>query len=104
MGGSDLDLSEVELADDEVTLTVLAVMGGSDVYLPEGMRFEVSQFAFMGANGVHVAPPGPGARGPLVRLRLISIMGGTDVKRGPKRSRRERRELEKRKRRRELDR
>jgi hypothetical protein len=93
MGGSDLDLNDAELADDVVTLTVISFMGGGDVYVPEGVNVEVSDFAFMGGNDVEVgrSEPLPGA--PTVRLRLISIMGGTDVKRGRKLSRRERKRM-----------
>lgn len=96
MGGSDLDLNDVELADDEVVLTVFSLMGGSEIHVPDGLNVEVSEFAFMGGNDVRlgVARPDPG--GPLVRLRVLSIMGGTDVRRGRKLTgaerRRERRE------------
>ena len=48
----------------------------------------------MGGNGVDVGDPSPDPGGPVLRLKLISIMGGTDVKRGRKRSRKERRALE----------
>lgn len=100
MGGSDLDLNDAELADHVVELRVWSLMGGSDVWVPEGLRVEVSEFAFMGGNEVQVEDPGAGD-GPLLRLRIVSVMGGTNVRRGRKRSRRERR-LE-RERRRELD-
>jgi hypothetical protein len=93
MGGSDLDLSQVELADDHVELTVYAFMGGADLYVPEGLDVDVSEFAFMGANRVDIPTPRSSGDGPFLRLRLISIMGGTNVKRGPKRSKWERRAL-----------
>jgi hypothetical protein len=105
LGGSDIDLSEVELADDVVELTVLSVLGGSDVWVPEGMRVEVSDTGILGGNDVHLdaaEDPGPGA--PCVRLRLISVLGGSDVRRGPKRSWRERlSERRERRRRRRLE-
>jgi hypothetical protein len=96
MGGSDLDLNRVELAGDRVRLNVFSLMGGSDIHLPEGLNVEVSQFAFMGGNSIDIADERPAAAGPVLHLRLLSIMGGSDVKRGPKRSRSERRELERR--------
>jgi hypothetical protein len=45
----------------------------------------------MGGNNVNLGDELPDPGGPVLRLRLLSIMGGTDVKRGRKRSRRERR-------------
>ena len=91
MGGSDLDLNDAEFAGEEVEMTVFSLMGGSEIHVPEGLNVEVTEFALMGGNEVHLgtARSVPGA--PLLRLRLTSIMGGVEVRRGPKRSRRERR-------------
>jgi DUF1707 SHOCT-like domain/Cell wall-active antibiotics response LiaF, C-terminal len=91
MGGSDLDLHEAELADDEVVITVVSVMGGGDIRVPEGLNVEVSQFAFLGGNDVELGAAHPDPGGPVVRIRLFSVMGGTDVKRGRRLSRAERR-------------
>jgi hypothetical protein len=91
MGGADLDLNDAELADDVVELTVFSLMGGADIHVPEGLNVEVTDIAFMGGNDVSLGNPAPTPGGPTLRLRLISIMGGTDVKRGRKLSRRERR-------------
>ena len=91
MGGADLDLNDAELADDVVELTVFSLMGGADVHVPEGLNVEVTDIAFMGGNDVTLGNPAPTPGGPTLRLRLISIMGGTDVRRGRKLSRRERR-------------
>jgi hypothetical protein len=93
MGGSDLDLNDAELADDVVELTVFSLMGGSTVRVPDGLNVEVSDFAFMGGNDVRLGDERPDPGGPLLRIRLISIMGGSDVKRGRKLSRAERRAL-----------
>jgi hypothetical protein len=91
MGGSDLDLNDAELAGEHVELTVFSLMGGSDIRVPEGLNVEVSDFAFMGGNGVDIGDARPDPGGPVLRLRLISFMGGTDVKRGRKKSRAEKR-------------
>jgi hypothetical protein len=92
MGGADLDLNDAELADDVVELTVFSLMGGADVHVPDGLNVEVSEVAFMGGNDVVLGNPRPATGGPTLRLRLVSIMGGTNVRRGRKLSRRERRE------------
>lgn len=105
MGGSDLDLCDVELSDQVTQLSVYSVMGGGEIRVPDGLQVEVSQFAFMGGNevrlGDEIVPPG----GPVVRIRLVSIMGGTSVKRGRRLSKAERRRQKELRRaeRRELD-
>jgi len=91
MGGSDLDLNDAELAAERVEMTVFSLMGGSDIRVPEGLNVEVSDFAFMGGNGVDIGDSQPDPGGPVLHLRLISIMGGSDVKRGRRKSRAERR-------------
>jgi hypothetical protein len=93
MGGSELDLNQVELGGDHVELTVISIMGGADIRVPNGLRVEVSDFAFMGGNSVRIEEDRPSSSGPVLHLRLFSLMGGADVKRGPKLSRAERKAL-----------
>jgi hypothetical protein len=90
MGGSDLDLNGAEFAGEVVEMRVLSLMGGSDVWVPEGLDVEVSEFALMGGNTIRIGEGRRGDGGPLLRLRLISIMGGSTVRRGRKLSRLER--------------
>ena len=90
MGGSDLDFNDAELASDYVQITVVAVMGGADIRVPDGVNVEVSDFAFMGGNGTDIGDERPDPGGPTLRINLISIMGGIDVKRGRKLTRAER--------------
>jgi hypothetical protein len=91
MGGCDLDLNQVELADEVTTITAVSIMGGGDIRLPDGVEVHVSKLAIMGGNDVklsaHRAPPGA----PVIHLRLLSIMGGMDVRQGPKLTRAQRR-------------
>jgi len=96
MGGSDLDLNQVELAAERVELTVYSIMGGSEIHLPKGLNVEVSEFAFMGGNNIDIGHEPPTPDGPVLHLRIFSLMGGTDIRRGPKLSRAERRELKRR--------
>jgi Domain of unknown function (DUF1707)/Cell wall-active antibiotics response 4TMS YvqF len=79
MGGCDLDLRQAEIEDDEVAITVFSIMGGTDLYVPEGIEVDVGGIAVMGGNderGQDVAPH-PGT--PLIRLRLITLMGGATL-------------------------
>lgn len=83
MGGCDLDLRQAQIEHGEVTITIFSVMGGTDVYVPEGIEVDVGGLAIMGGNEEHGhdAPPRPGT--PLIRLRMFTLMGGADVWRVP---------------------
>ena len=81
MGGSYLDLNDAELSDERSELRVYAIMGGAEIRVPEGMNVQVSEFAFMGGNSIKVGESHPDPGGPVLHVRLFSLMGGTDVKR-----------------------
>ena len=68
-------------------MTIFSLMGGADVHVPEGLNVEVTDFAFMGGNDVDMRDSRPDPGGPVLHLRLISIMGGTNVRRGRKKTR-----------------
>jgi len=91
MGGSDIDLNDAELADPVTQLNVYTVMGGGEIRVPDGVEVEVSNVAIMGGNDLKLGDEAVPAGGPVIRIRLVSIMGGVAVKRGRKRSKEERR-------------
>ena len=64
MGGSDLDLNDAEFAADVVEMRVFSLMGGSDIWIPDGLDVEVSEFAFMGGNEIRIREAAPGRRRP----------------------------------------
>jgi hypothetical protein len=82
MGGADLDLTDAIVEAPVTEIRVFSLMGGSNVYVPDGVHVELRGFAFMGANDLKTkrrsAGPQPGA--PSVRVRAYSVMGGTDVR------------------------
>ena len=90
MGGSNIDLNDAELSDPDTTITVFSLMGGSDIRVPENVNVVISDFAFMGGNDAKVGETLPDPGGPTIHIKLISIMGGSSVKRGRKLSRQER--------------
>jgi len=90
MGGSSLDLNDAELTAEDTTITLFSLMGGGEIRVPDGLNVEVSDFAFMGGNDSKLGDDLPDPGGPILRIRMISIMGGSDVKRGRKLSRAER--------------
>jgi hypothetical protein len=87
MGGADLDLTDAVLAEGEVTIRVFSLWGGSNIHVPDGVQVEHHGVGVLGWDKVEPPAegrePAPGA--PLVRVRSVSIMGGTDIKRGPPR-------------------
>ncbi len=83
MGGSILDLRDVELDGAEVTITTLALMGGDDIYVPDGIEVEMTGFALMGGNDEHGATTAVRPGAPMVRIRAFAVMGGVDLWRVP---------------------
>ena len=78
--GIDLDLRHAELSDPVVTIWVLTIFGGSDIYVPQGVEVDLRGFAIFGGNDewgdegeIH-----PGA--PLVRVIALTVFGGFDVR------------------------
>lgn len=90
MGGSNLDLCDAELSDQVTELNFFSVMGGGEIRVPDDVRIDISKFALMGGHEVRLGDATPPPTSPLIRIRLVSIMGGAQVKRGRKRSQRER--------------
>lgn len=91
MGGTELDLSQAEFDAHEVHLDVISIMGGAEIRVPEHMNVRVSKFAFMGGHEVRIGTDEPDPGGPVLHIHLFSVMGGAGVRRGPKRSGRDRR-------------
>jgi Domain of unknown function (DUF1707)/Cell wall-active antibiotics response 4TMS YvqF len=91
MGGSELDLTHAELADRDTTITVVSIMGGGEIRVPEGVEVHVSKVAIMGGNDAQLSDRTPPPGAPVIHIRLVSIMGGFSVEQGPRRSRREQR-------------
>jgi len=90
MGGSSVDLNDAELTETDTTITVFSLMGGSEIRVPDNVNVVVSDFAFMGGNDAKVGEMLPDPGGPTIHIKLISIMGGSDIQRGRKLSRQER--------------
>jgi class 3 adenylate cyclase len=80
MGGVDLDLRKAEIEGSELTITAIAIMGGINVVVPEGVIVHLGGFALMGGKDSRVAdvPILPGS--PVIRIRAFPIMGGVKVR------------------------
>lgn len=82
MGGSDLDLRQAVVEDDEVCITVWSLMGGSTITVPEGVVVEMGGFALLGGDDLDMEGQTPRAGAPTLRLRTYSLMGGSTVRTG----------------------
>jgi hypothetical protein len=87
MGGDEIDLREAEIEGGELTLNLVAVMGGANIYIPDTVELDVGGFSLMGGNTEIGAerPPRPGA--PVIRLRTWNLMGGATIFRVPAQAR-----------------
>ena len=80
LGGADLDLRDATPAAREVTIRVFSLLGGSDIIVPDDVQVELSSFALLGGDDFKVEGPEPPAGAPVVHIKTVSILGGTDVK------------------------
>lgn len=80
MGGTELDLRNAEFDGDEIHITAMAIMGGIDIIVPEGVEVEMTGLAIMGGKDSKVRP-GPRVPGaPVVRVLAFALMGGVNVR------------------------
>jgi hypothetical protein len=84
MGGSNLDLCDVELSGQVTELNFFSFMGGGEIRVPDDVRVDISKFALLGGHEVRLGDAAPPPTCPLIRIRLVSIMGGAQVRRGRK--------------------
>lgn len=85
MGGCKLDLRDAEISRSRLQITVVSVMGGVRIVVPEGIEVEVSGLSVMGGKKVKIAdvPPRPGM--PVIQVRVLSVMGGARIESKPPR-------------------
>lgn len=82
MGGGELDLREAHFAEREVSIHIVAIMGGCEVIVPEDATVYVTGIGILGAFEHTDACPGS-PDGPVIRVNGVALMGGVDVKRRP---------------------
>ena len=82
LGDLDFDLREVTIDRRRTAVTVLAVLGNADVYLPDGINVEVSGVSVLGHRrdwGDDKDRPDA----PTVHVRVLGLAGTVDVWRVP---------------------
>jgi hypothetical protein len=82
MGGGEIDLREARFAEREVTLNIVAIMGGCEITVPEDATVRVTGIGVLGAFD-HSNPGSGTPDGPVITVSGLAFMGGVDVKRKP---------------------
>jgi hypothetical protein len=82
MGGGEIDLREARFSQREVTIHIVAIMGGCEVIVPEDATVYVTGIGILGAFEHSDAGPGS-PDGPVITINGVAFMGGVDVKRKP---------------------
>ena len=80
MGGIELDLTPVRLAEARAGLELTAIMGGIDIKVPKHIRVELDGNPVLGGvENKHTYTPGTGAEQTL-SIKATAILGGIDIK------------------------
>lgn len=82
MGGGEIDLRDARFSEREVSIHIVAIMGGCEVIVPEDATVFVTGVGIMGAFEHSIAGSGT-PDGPVIRINGVAIMGGVDVTRKP---------------------
>jgi hypothetical protein len=82
MGGGEIDLRDARFSEREVTIHIVAIMGGCEVIVPEDATVYVTGIGILGAFE-HTESGGGSPHGPVITVNGVAFMGGVDVKRKP---------------------
>ncbi len=74
LGGAEIDARATP--GEYASLSLVTVLGGSSVYVPEGARVSIGGFAFLGGREVDVTSR---EDGPEIHVTSYSILGGLRV-------------------------
>jgi hypothetical protein len=82
MGGGEIDLRDARFTQREVTIHIVAILGGCEVIVPEDATVYVTGIGILGAFEHSDAGPGS-PDGPVITINGVALLGGVDVKRKP---------------------
>jgi class 3 adenylate cyclase len=86
MGGCVIDFRGAEIDAADVHVTAIAVMGGIDIVVPEGIEVSLDGLPVMGGKSMQVknVPTLPGS--PRIHVHAFPVMGGVGVRSRPRRT------------------
>jgi predicted membrane protein len=79
-GGSNIDLTESDLASDGATIDATAIFGGIDIIVPEDWKVEATGVPIFGGWGNKTKNKNLDIPGPILKIRCVAVFGGIDVK------------------------
>jgi hypothetical protein len=79
LGGGQLDLREAKLGTGVTEIEIFALMGGVEIFVPIGVRVEVTGMAVMGGFSVSGAEATENPHAPVLRISGLAVMGGVEV-------------------------
>jgi hypothetical protein len=80
MGGAVLDFRDVQLPPGETEVTVICVMGGTEIIVPPGMNIDSGGIAIMGGFAhMNPIPMSHDPNAPILRINGLVLMGGVEV-------------------------
>jgi hypothetical protein len=82
MGGGEIDLRDARFSEREVSIHIVAIMGGCEVIVPDDATVRVTGVGVMGAFD-HSGSSSGSPDGPVITVNGVAIMGGVEVKRKP---------------------
>jgi hypothetical protein len=82
MGGGEIDLRDARFTEREVTIHIVAILGGCEVIVPEDATVYVTGIGILGAFE-HTDAGGGSPDGPVITINGVALLGGVDVKRKP---------------------
>jgi hypothetical protein len=82
LGGGEIDMRDARFAEREVTIHVVAILGGVEIIVPEDATVRVTGAGILGAFEHSDAGPGT-PDGPVITINGVALLGGVDVKRKP---------------------
>jgi hypothetical protein len=82
-GDADIDLRTAEIHGQTVTINALILFGNSDFYVPRSVDVDLGGFTIFGHRREHGEEGELSPQAPLVRIRVYSLFGTSDVWRVP---------------------
>ena len=82
-GDADVDLRKAEIHGPTVTISAVVLFGNADFYVPRSVDVDLGGFTIFGHRRDHGDDPEPSPQAPLVRIRVLSVFGTSDVWRIP---------------------
>lgn len=78
-GDADIDLRTAELDGPVATITAALLFGNADFYVPTGADVDLGGLTVFGHRREHGDDSAPAADAPLIRIRVYSLFGTSDV-------------------------